>query len=285
MGVQRLWFARAGASPAPTIHEKSFDTPSYADADDSEAGPHRLPDGVRQGQEVWKSSSPPYFFQDLGYGPAPTGRRSLWDAISQLPEQYINVITHPWTGVFITEKGKADWDIVWIQLLGNAIIAGVLGFLSTLIPFAVPGNAPGTGTGIQSPSVTHALILSTTFGLIVFIPAIFFIGSGILRLVVKGFGAYGSFLQQCYTTLLFQVPFGVAISVVRLIPFIGGFFFWFGGLVLLLYGVVLQILATMVVHDLPSDKATSVVIITAIILIPVTILLFAFLTFIFAVLP
>src|SRR5690348_1198297 len=137
------------------------------------------------------ASTPPVtYFQDLGYGPSPADHRSLRDKISQLPEQYINVITHPWTGVFIAEKGKADWNIVWIQLLGNAVIAGLLGFLSMLIPFVSQSNATGTGTGIQSPVVVHALNLSTTIGLIVFIPAIFFIGSSILRLLARAFGGY-----------------------------------------------------------------------------------------------
>jgi hypothetical protein len=204
----------------------------------------------------------------------------LRDAIRELPEQYIFVIMHPSSSVFIAEKEKADWDIVWIQLIGNAVIAGLLGLLSMVIPFATPSNAPGSG--IQSPNVIHALNLSATIGLIVFIPLIFFVGSGILRLLARRFGGDGSFLEQCYTTLLFQVPFGVAISVIRILPFIGGFFFWFGGLIALVYGVVLQILATMAVHHLTGDKATSAVIITTVILIPLTILLFAFLTFIFA---
>jgi hypothetical protein len=204
----------------------------------------------------------------------------LLDANRELPEQYIFVSTHPTSSVFIAEKGKADWDIVWIQLIGNAVIAGLLGLLSMVIPFANPGNTPGSG--IQSPNVVHAVNLSATIGLIVYIPLVFFVGSGILRLLARKFGGDGSFLEQCYTTLLFQVPFGVALSVIRLLPFIGGFFFWFGGLMALVYGIVLQILATMAVHHLTADKAAPAVIITAVILIPITILLFAFLTFIFA---
>src|SRR5437588_5585054 len=132
-----------------SMSEKAIDPPSYPEAE---------------------TTPPMTFFQDLGYGPAAADHQSLGEVISQLPEQYINVITHPWTGVFIAEKRKADWDIVWIQLLANAIIAGVLGFLSTLIPFAAPGNVPSNSVGIQSPSVVHALNLSTTIGLIVFIP-------------------------------------------------------------------------------------------------------------------
>jgi len=222
------------------------------------------------------------FFQDLGYGSAPGSGGSLRDAIWELPERYIFVIRHPTADVFRAEKGKAEWDVVWIELLANAVIAGLLGLLGMVIPFAGPGNVPSNGTGLQSPDVVHGLNLSTTVGLIVFIPVMFFVGSGILRLLARGFGGDGSFLEQCYTTLLFQVPFGVALSVLRLLPFVGGFFFWLGSLAALLYGIVLQILATMAVYHLDADKATPVVIITAVILIPVTILLFAFLTFMFA---
>ena len=261
---------RAGASPAPTIYEEGFEGPSYSGGGDGEE------------QEGWRSSLPVDFFQDLGYGPAPGGRGSLRDAIWELLERYIFVIRHPTSDVFRAEKEKADWDVVWIELLANAVIAGLLGLLSMVIPFAGPGTASSNGTGLQSPDVVHALNLSTTVGLIAFIPVIFFVGSGILRLLARGFGGNGSFLEQCYTTLLFQMPFGIAVSVLRLLPFVGGFFFWFGSLAALLYGIVLQILATMAVYQLNGDKATPAVIITAVILIPVTILLFAFLTFMFA---
>lgn len=247
-----------------------------------DSDPNQGNDGQDLDQEAGESSSPIDFFQDLGYGPAAGERRSLRETIWELPERYIFVIRHPSSSVFMVEKVKADWDIVWVQLLGTSVIAGALGLLSMVIPFASPGNASGTGSGLQSPDVVHGLTWSTTVGLIIFIPVMFFIGSGILRLLARRFGGDGSLLEQSYTTLLFMVPFAVAISVIRLLPFIGGFFFWFGGLAALLYGIVLEVLATMAVHHLTSDQAIPPVIITAIILIPITILLFAFLTFMFA---
>src|SRR5437868_9106164 len=143
--------------------------------------------------------------------------------------------------------GQASWGIVWVQLLGYALIAALLGFLATLISPSQTNNT-SSASGLSSPVVIRALTLGSSLGLFILIPVLFFVVMGILFLLIRAFGGQGRFLQQSYTTLLFLVPFGVAVSVLGVIPFAGGFFSAFLGAIAFLYSIVLQIFATMAVH-------------------------------------
>src|SRR6266568_2788245 len=50
------------------------------------------------------------------YGAPPTANPlPLGEALQQLPNQYIKVLTKPSARTFAEEIGKASWDIVWIQ--------------------------------------------------------------------------------------------------------------------------------------------------------------------------
>src|SRR5690348_14006544 len=42
----------------------------------------------------------------------------LREAIKQLPRQYWKVLTRPGAATFAEEMGKAEWGIIWAQLLG-----------------------------------------------------------------------------------------------------------------------------------------------------------------------
>lgn len=202
---------------------------------------------------------PPYgqqgYQQAGGYGYVPPqGPRPLGQAIQELPNQYIKVLTKPGAQAFAEEMGKADWGIVWIQLLIWGALASIFGFLSSLIntsmnPLASPSNLSST------------LILSIFAGgslfSIVAVPIGFFILVGIQWLLAKAFQGEGSFLQQSYTTLLYRVPLGIAGAILGLIPFLGGFI---GG-ALGIYGIVLNVYSIMAVHRMSGGKATAVVLI------------------------
>src|SRR5437588_11930731 len=60
---------------------------------------------------------------DYGYAVPPAAPLPLGEAIQQLPGQYIKVLTRPSAMTFAEEMGKASWGIVWVQLIGLAIIA------------------------------------------------------------------------------------------------------------------------------------------------------------------
>lgn len=151
--------------------------------------------------------------------------------------------------------GKAAWDIVWIQLIIYAVIAAILGFLASLTSTRfIPVSTSSSGVNMGA---FQAIATGASFSAIITIPLFFFIGMGILYLIAKAFQGQGTFLQQCYTALLFRVPLGILAALLALIPFVG----WIIGIAIGIYEIVLQIFAIMPVHRLSGDKATAVVLI------------------------
>jgi hypothetical protein len=162
----------------------------------------------------------------------------------------------------------AAWNIVWFQLLVYTVLAAGLAFLRMLL---YPEAASGTG-GLSSAAVTQALNLATSLGLLLLIPLLFFFAMGLLYWLARAFGGHGVFVQQAYTTLLFITPCGLIVSVLGMIPFAGSFLSAFLGVVLFVYCVALQCFATVAVHQMEGGKATAATIITALSLIPASIL-------------
>jgi hypothetical protein len=202
----------------------------------------------------------PYQSPEYGYPPPQTAPLPLGEAIRQLPNQYIKVLTRPSAATFAEERGKAAWNIVWVQLIIYAIAAAVLGYLALLIS---PNQFSTAGSSTLNPGMIQAISLSAGFGLILLVPIGFFISVGIYYLIAKAFGGQGTFLVQSYTTLLYGVPIGILSSVLRLIPILGAL----AAFALGIYGIVLQVFAIMAVHRLSGGKATAVV------LIPVAVVL------------
>lgn len=202
-----------------------------------------------------------------GYA-APVGPRPLSVAIQELPNQYIKVCTKPSAQSFAEEMGKANWGIVWIQLLGLAVIGTIFGFIGNLISPLVLSNG-----GSVNASGFLALSVGASIFSIISVPLSFFILVGIQYLLARAFHGQGTFLQQSYTTLLFQVPLGILRYVLGIIPILGGI----AGFALTIYGLVLNIFSIMAVHRLSGGKATAVV------LIPIVVVLLLFFLCILAI--
>ena len=196
----------------------------------------------------------PYQQPGYGYPPPQAAPLPLGEAIRQLPNQYIRVLTKPSAATFAEEQGKAAWNIVWVQLIIYTIAAAVLGYLALLIS---PNQFSTAGSSTLNPGMVQAISLSAGFGLILFVPIGFFISVGIYYLIAKAFSGQGTFLAQSYATLLYGVPIGILSSVLRLIPFLG----FLAAAALGIYGIVLQVFAIMAVHRLSGGKATAVVLI------------------------
>jgi len=151
--------------------------------------------------------------------------------------------------------GKADWAMVWIQLLILALVGTIVGLIRSAIGYA--GSNLLTTTGGFDTGAFQALTVSgSTFSFIA-VPVSFFILVGIQYLLAKAFQGQGNFLTQSYSTLLYQVPINIASYLVGLIPILGGI----AGFALFIYGIVLNVYAIMAVHRLSGGKATGVVLI------------------------
>lgn len=218
--------------------------------------PPQNPYGTPPPENPYATPGPGY--QSSGYGAAyavpPAVPLPLGEAIRQLPNQYVKVLTKPSAQTFAEEMGKAEWGIVWVQLLIYAVIGGVLGFLGAMTnPFRVTPTT-GSTTSSLNPATIQAITAGASFGSIIIIPIAFFIGVGIVYLFARMFGGQGSFLQQAYTTLLFTVPIGIITGLLGLIPIVG-----FIGLALFIYNIVLNVFSIMAVHRLSGGKATAAV--------------------------
>ncbi len=201
----------------------------------------------------------------VGYGIPEAPPRPLGEVISELPRQYLNVLTKPSAQTFAAELGKAEWRSVWLQLLGWGIFAAIIGFLAWLVaPFAV-NLFPGL-----TPQAVQAFVPHAPYGgQIVSVPLGFFFWMGLFYLMAKVFNGQGTFLGQCYASVLFQTPLGLISSILAVIPYLS----WIN-VALFIYGIVLQVFAIMAAHRMSGGRATAVVLLPAVAIL-VLIIVFA----------
>ncbi|GHO95058.1 hypothetical protein KSF_051060 [Reticulibacter mediterranei] len=183
----------------------------------------------------------------------------LSEAIRQLPDQYVRVVTRPGAATFAQEQGKASWDIVWVQLA----IFTVISVIANLVIFNVTMfSYPGMNTLPQGVQIMRSFSGVFPLSYIILTPLSFFIGTGIYHLIAKAFGGQGTFLAYCYSYMLFYVPLGVVSLVLSMIPFLK-----YLGFAVSIYEIVLLVFMTMAVHRLSGGKATLAVLILPIALI------------------
>lgn len=208
----------------------------------------------------------PVWSPDPGF--LPQGRPLPWrDAVRQLPRCCRLVLTRPGFEPFVPAAGQGGWAIVCIQLLVTTVGAAGLALLRAAL-FPAPSSGGVTGAG-----VAQALTAGASAGLL--IPFLFFFTMGLLYWLARAAGGHGAFVQQLYTTLLFVMPCGLLVGVLGLVPFAGDFLSAFLGVILFVYCIVLQCFATIAVHHIKGGQATAVTVITALSLIPVSILCLA----------
>jgi hypothetical protein len=164
----------------------------------------------------------------------------------RLPEHYFKAVFRPSIGVFSQDKGQASWSIVWIQLLVWAVLDAALGVLVNLI------SRPSTSTSFQ-----QFFALATSYGLVVVVPALFFLLMGVVYLLSRYIGGQGTFLEQCHASLYIQAPLGIGSKLLALIPGVGRIL----NSVLSLYGIAIQVFAIIAVHRLSKGKAIAAILI------------------------
>ena len=204
--------------------------------------------------------TPPYQQGGYGYAPPQQAPRPIGQAIQELPNQYIKVLTKPSAQSFAEEMGKADWAMVWIQLLIWALIGTILGLIRAAIGLAASSFV--SNNTFNPAAITALTVSGSTFSFIA-VPVSFFIVVGIQYLLAKAFRGEGNFLTQSYTYLLFEVPISIVSYLLGFIPILGGI----AGFALAIYGIVLNVFAIMAVHRLSGGKAVGVVLIPIAVLI------------------
>jgi hypothetical protein len=199
-------------------------------------------------------------------GGYPSTPLPLGEAVKQLPNQYVKVTTRPSVASFAEEIPKAAWDITWVQLViaavGTTAIALVVALLS--LAFVAPSlPASSAASSAAMASILAGTTVGAAFFRLITVPVGFFIGQGIQYLLAKAFKGEGTFLQQSYSNLLFQVPLSLAavvLSLFSVVPVLG----WISGLAgfaLFVYGIVLNVFQIQASHRLTGGKAVGVVLI------------------------
>ncbi|GHO75683.1 hypothetical protein KSD_34540 [Ktedonobacter sp. SOSP1-85] len=208
---------------------------------------------------------------DARYYPEPPPTPlTLKEGLRQLPRQWWKVVSKPSIRSFAEEKGKASWSVILILLLIYAIVQSATLILEPYIP--------GTSTNISNTlnqnlsqstysstnvfnfaDFTRAILLiEGLFGIILF-PLSYLFGEGIYFLIAKLFKGRGSYLQQVYADMLYIIPTTVGLSILSLVPFLGGILQLILSMFIGVYFYVLRIFATQAVHRLSIGRALAVV--------------------------
>lgn len=217
------------------------------------------------------SNTPPPRYEPAFSGP--DGNQTplpLNEALRQLPNQYIRVLTKPSEEVFEEELYKSSWNISIVQLLIMIVAGIILPIIASLLSPTMVSTyvANSTSIGMSQQALRELLIspsISAIFLKIIVILVAFFIGVSAQFLLAKAFSGYGTFLTQSYATLLYQVPVSIisaALNLLGAIPVAGTMIVELIGLVLFFYSVVLNIYQIMATHHLSRGRATAVVLLS-----------------------
>jgi hypothetical protein len=224
-------------------------------------------------QSPYQGYQPPYGNQwPYSGGPAvqPPPPQDWGSALRELPAQWRRVLMQPSAATFAQEQPKATWGMLWVMLIGYAVIAAILGAIRGAAFSATLATLPGF-SGASGTFLGQILAVSGGFGAIIGVPIGFFIGQGILFGIARLFGGMGTFRDQGYLSLLFTVPLGILASLIGFIPVLGALI----GLVIAIYQIVLQIFVIQAAHRLSGGKATAVVLLPLVIAIILAIILVA----------
>ena len=173
-----------------------------------------------------------------------TSTAPLREALLQLPQQYFRAVVKPSVATYVQDKGNASWGLVWIQLIAWAILDAALGVLVNL--FSAPAS---------NSFFSRFFAIATSYGLVIVVPALFFLLMGIVYWLARYLGGQGTFLEQCNTSLYIQAPLGIFSKLLALIPGVGRIL----NSVLSLYGIVIQVIVIIAVHRLSRGKAIATI--------------------------
>ena len=208
----------------------------------------------------------------------------LGQAIRELTSQYLKILRKPSARSFAAEQGKAEWGIIWMQILFLVVLEAI-----TALPLGImEGNLFNSLNTMEpagaTPFPTSVFIPAITIGVVVLAPISLFLIVGVQYLTARAFKGTGSFKQQMYNQLLFQVPTTFIIAALYLImtPFLSSFMAFSSpgqfsnfnplafivvmlvGLVawgISIYSIILNVFAIMAAHRLSGGRGTGAVLI------------------------
>jgi hypothetical protein len=175
----------------------------------------------------------------------------LWVKVTQMTEEF-----------FAQEAPRASASNVLIGVLIFAVASTILSMISTAImggaqmAFLPPEYRETAAAGLGGNVVGTLCcgFIGTVAG--------FYLTNGLVYLGARVLGGTGDFGTQTYLQSLFAVPLGIVASAVNLVPCVG----IIAALALAVYGIVLNVRAVKVVHNLTTGKAVAAVLVPALLL-------------------
>ena len=173
--------------------------------------------------------------------------------LALFPLRCLRAYLLPLPFIFVAERGRARWDVVWSYVVGLPLIASGLAYLCSVSPLA-----RSWGIHPFSPEVLGSYIGYGFIGTL----ALFFFYQGLLNVSARKFQGKASFVAQCYTTLLSLTVTVTIASVIGLLLFTNSGLYtdarhWLmiAGAGVLLYGMLQLIVIISAVHELPLYKS------------------------------
>jgi hypothetical protein len=163
----------------------------------------------------------------------------LWMRLSQMSEEFFA------REMLYTNQANT--------FLGVFLLA-VIGAIISTISVQVYGSANPGGVAESSLGLGFVAWLVGRF-------AGFYIFSGVVYLAARMLGGRAEFDQQAYLMSLFQVPLGIAMAVVSLIP-VGGVL---ANLGIFVYGMILNVRAVKAAHVLTLRRALIAVLLPTVV--------------------
>jgi hypothetical protein len=175
----------------------------------------------------------------------------LWVKVTQMTEEF-----------FAEEAPRASGSNVLIGVLIFAVASTILSMIST----AIWGGAQMAFLPPEYQETAAATLGGNVVGTLCcgFIGTIagFYISNGLAYLGARVLGGTGDFGTQTYLQSLFAVPIGIVAAAVNLVPCVGVI----AALALAVYGLVLNVRAVKVTHNLTTGKALAAVLVPALLL-------------------
>lgn len=183
----------------------------------------------------------------------------LRTSIKQLPRQYLRVLIRPSVATFEEEKQKAAWNIVWVQLVLNAVIGGLFGFAiyTYLLPTFFAQFQITKISIFDVKSLYEGMAVRGTLNGFFSTPIYAFIDWSVLYFVAKAFKGRGRFLEYIYCSTLFFVPLQFLSDLLSFIPVVGLFL----TPAVIVYAIIITISMTRAVHRLSTIRASLAVLI------------------------
>lgn len=165
--------------------------------------------------------------------PPLTSTGTLSSLVRTLLNRYARVLRNPSVRVFDEEKTRASEPLVLVQVLALAC------FIALTIALSQPAF-----------SLVTPIFYSVAC---VFVIGGFFLTEYVSYLTARAFRGQGTFVQQCYLSLLISLPLTVIYFFVARIPFVGDRLVW----LLDVYGFVLYVIMIRAVHNLDLWRALA----------------------------